>query len=85
MAVVDQPPGGGVAAACLDWARSLGVPLVVEVWGEQGVARSSARHQEWLGEAFATGGVSVLELPVDFAATRALVAAAGPLVAWSGG
>ncbi|ONH24643.1 thiamine pyrophosphate-binding protein [Pseudofrankia asymbiotica] len=83
VAVVDQPPRAGVAAACLDWAGRLGARLVVEVWGERGVPRSSAQHRERLVDALASPGVSVLELPVDYAATRELLAAAGPLVAWT--
>ncbi|MDT3441504.1 MULTISPECIES: thiamine pyrophosphate-binding protein [unclassified Pseudofrankia] len=83
VAVVDHPPHAGVAAACLDWAGRLGIRLVVEVWGERGVPRSSAQHREWLVDALATPGVRVLELPVDYTATQELVAAAGPLVAWT--
>ncbi len=72
------------AQAGLDWAASLGVTLVVEVWGERGEAYSSAEHGRRLAEAVATPGVSVLELAVDTAApTAALIDAAGPVVAWS--
>ncbi|MBL7524891.1 thiamine pyrophosphate-binding protein [Frankia sp. CNm7] len=85
VAVVDRPPTSGVAADCLAWAEKLGVSLVVEVWGERGAPLSSAEHRERLAGALVTLGVSVLELPVDYAALGSLTAAAGPVIAWKSG
>ncbi|MBX6389430.1 MAG: thiamine pyrophosphate-binding protein [Frankia sp.] len=84
VAVVDRPPRTGIPPALLDWATSLGISVVVEVWGERGVPRSSAEHRERLSAALAAPGVNVLELPIDYSAQAALTAAAGPVVAWGG-
>jgi hypothetical protein len=59
------------------------VPLVVEVWTEGGSLPDAAAHAARLGAALAAGAPRVLEVPVCFEDTDALVAAAGPLVAWT--
>ncbi len=83
VAVLDAPAGATVAAQ-LDRARSEGLTLVVELWGSaDGHGWSAAEHQQQLRDALAAGGVTVLEPAVDFGATEALVAACGPLVAWT--
>lgn len=83
VAVLDAPAGATVALQ-LERARSAGLTLVVELWGsDSGSAWSAAEHQKHLRNAFAAGGVTVLEPAVDFGATEALVAACGPLVAWT--
>lgn len=60
------------------------VPLVVEVWTDGGSLATAAAHAERLRRALASGAPRVLEVPVCLEDTDALVAAAGPLVAWSG-
>ena len=59
------------------------VPLVVEVWTDGGSLPDVTAHAERLGAALAGGSPRVLEVPVCLADTDALLAAAGPLVAWS--
>ena len=59
------------------------VPLVVEVWTDGGSLPDAATHAARLGAALAAGAPRVLEVPVCFEDTDALVAAAGPLVAWT--
>ncbi|HEY6319481.1 MAG TPA: hypothetical protein VI462_16540 [Acidimicrobiia bacterium] len=59
------------------------VPLVVEVWTDGGSLPDAAAHAARLGAALAAGTPRVLEVPVCFEDTDALVAAAGPLVAWT--
>lgn len=60
------------------------VPLVVEVWTERGELPDAAAHAARLGTALASRATRVLEVPVCLEDTEALLAAAGPLVAWSG-
>jgi len=72
--------------AMIELARSRGLDLVVARWGDAGadVIVSPEAHRARLAEAFATGGVQVIDVPVEFGpATELLVAAAGPLAAWS--
>ena len=59
------------------------VPLVVEVWTDGGTLPDATTHAERLSAALARGAPRVLEVPVCLEDTDALVAAAGPLVAWS--
>ncbi|MCK9926345.1 thiamine pyrophosphate-binding protein [Frankia sp. Mgl5] len=85
VAVVDTPPRDGAVAALVEWASRLAGTLVVEVWGDGGAPRSAAQHRDHLAAALARPGVHVIEVPVDFAPTAALVDVCGPLVAWPGG
>jgi hypothetical protein len=83
-------PVGDETVAALDAARSLGVPLVLEVWGDDpGPALDATvavtgieHHRDALLAARAGDGVTVLHVPVDFADTARLVEVAGPVVAW---
>jgi hypothetical protein len=83
-------PVGAETVAALDAARSLGEPLVLEVWGDDpGPAAEGAvavtgieHHRDALLAARAGGGVTVLHVPVDFGDTDRLVEVAGPVVAW---
>ncbi len=59
------------------------VPLVVEVWTEGGMLPDATAHAERLSAALVRGAPRVLEVPVCLEDTDALLAAAGPLVAWS--
>ena len=70
------------ALALIELGRTLEFPFVVEVWGEAGAPLDAAAHRDRLQAALASPGVTVIELPIDYAATEQLVAAAGPLVAW---
>jgi hypothetical protein len=82
-------PIGAETVAALEAARSLGVPLVLEVWGEMPDAVAADvsvtgidHHREALLAARSGDGVTVLHVPVDFGDTRLLVEVAGPVVAW---
>jgi acetolactate synthase-1/2/3 large subunit len=86
---VTAGPIGPETVAAVEAARSLGVPLVLEVWGEAPDAIAADvrvtgidHHREALLAARAGDGVTVLHVPVDFADTAKLVAVAGPVVAW---
>ena len=82
VAVVEDPMGDE-NDAMLDLARSLDLDLVVARWGETGAVSSPEDHREQLRAAFATPGVHMVDVPVDFGPTTAeLIAAAGPLAAW---
>ena len=70
--------------ALLALAERWGVPAVVEVWGADAELPAAAAHADGLRAALATGGVSVLGVPVDLSLTRLLVEVAGPVVAWGG-
>jgi hypothetical protein len=82
VAVVDDPMGDE-NDTMLDLARSLDLDLVVARWGDVGAVSSPEDHREQLRTAFATPGVHVIDVPVDFGPTTdELIAAAGPLAAW---
>lgn len=89
VAALDERPAIAVTAApltdeteaVLDLARSLGVPLVLEVWGDGDAADSDAQLDRTTA-ALASGEVVVEHYPVDFTATRVLVEVAGEVVAW---
>ncbi|SQD98486.1 conserved hypothetical protein [Parafrankia sp. Ea1.12] len=80
VAVVEQPPTG-TAATLLELASDLDASLVVEVWGRRGGLRSAADHRERLAAALGAGGVRVIEVPVDFTATKLLIDAVGDAAA----
>ncbi|WP_018505679.1 hypothetical protein [Parafrankia discariae] len=83
VAVVEQPPTG-TTATLLRLASELDADLVVEVWGQRGGLRSAADHRERLASALGAGGVRVIEVPVDFTATKVLVDAIGDAPAGPG-
>ena len=82
LAVVDAPLSAP-AAALIEYGRERGISFVVEVWGDGGDIADAAGHRARAEAALASDGVTVLEVPIDYAATETLIAAAGPLVAWS--
>lgn len=81
LAVVDAL--GPEALALIELGRTLEFPFVVEVWGDAGAPLDAAAHRDRIEAALASNEVTVLELPIDYSGTEQLVAAAGPLVAWS--
>ncbi|MCW2548160.1 MAG: thiamine pyrophosphate central protein [Mycobacterium sp.] len=81
LAVVDAL--GPEALALIELGRQLEFPFVVEVWGDAGARLDAAAHRDRVEAALASPGVTVIELPIDYAATEQLIAAAGALVAWS--
>jgi thiamine pyrophosphate-dependent acetolactate synthase large subunit-like protein len=83
VAITTAPLDPATTAAIDAMARE-DVPLVVEVWTDGGLLPNAAAHAERLEDALADRGPRVLEVPVCLADTDALLAAAGPLVAWSG-
>jgi thiamine pyrophosphate-dependent acetolactate synthase large subunit-like protein len=82
VAVVAAPLDAGTDAAIAQLTRAHG-PLVVEVWSDQASLPNAGAHRERLAAALVAGAPRVLEVPVCLEDTEALVAAAGPLVAWS--
>ncbi|MFM7067863.1 MAG: hypothetical protein ACKOYM_00225, partial [Actinomycetes bacterium] len=72
----------------LDLARSLGVGLALQQWGDAGDMHSFEDHVALLADHLRVSDgatdVRVDAVPVDFAATADLVDVAGPVVAWGG-
>ena len=81
---VTTAPFDAASAAAVDELIDTTLPVVVEVWGEEGTLASAAHHAERLADALAVRSPRVLEVPVAFEDTDRLVAAAGPVVAWGG-
>ncbi|HEX4432940.1 MAG TPA: hypothetical protein VHZ96_26945 [Frankiaceae bacterium] len=81
LAVVDEVLTP-LAVELIERARTQGFSFVVEVWGQAGSLADAAQHRERAAAALAAPGVTVLEVPIDYSPTAALIEAAGPLVAW---
>jgi hypothetical protein len=81
LAVVDKALSPA-AMAVIERARERGLSFVVEVWGSGGDLADAEDHRQRATAALAAPGVTVLEVPIDYAPTAALIDAAGPLVAW---
>jgi hypothetical protein len=84
VAVVTDPPDPATLAL-LDLAAAERLPVVTAVWGADAPLAAADAHRAAMTAALATSGPTVVEVPVSFAATRALVEVAGPVVAWGGG
>lgn len=82
LAVVDAPLSPA-ARELLDVARRFELSLVVAEWGPDGDYRRADDYGRAVAAAVADGGVHVIRVPIDPAATALLTDAAGPLVAWS--
>ncbi len=82
VAVVDGPLSDA-AAALIELGRGLEFSFVVEVWGQSGEALDASAHRERAEAALAAPGVTVIEVQIDYGKTEQLIAAAGPLVAWT--
>lgn len=67
---VASAPLDDVSKRLLELAVALGLPLTLQVWGEDA------------GEHVVGGDVRTIGRPVDFSLTEDLVAVAGPVVAW---
>jgi hypothetical protein len=80
---VTTAPLDPVSARLMELARSLGLDVVVELWGGEAELPSVADHAALLRAARARRGVQLIAVPVDFGWTDALVEVAGPVVAWS--
>jgi len=80
---VTTAPFDDATRAVLDLARSLGLSLVVSTWGGAHALRATADHRDAVATALASGGVHAVGVPVDDRPTDELLAAAGPVVAWS--
>jgi Thiamine pyrophosphate enzyme, central domain len=81
LAVVDDALDP-LASGLIERAREQGLSFVVEIWGAAGSVTDAADHRERAAAALALPGVTVLEVPIDYSPTAALIDAAGPLVAW---
>lgn len=81
VAVADAPLLA-VHHALLELAASWGVPLVAEVWDDQGAALAPGPHAERLTQALRSGRTAVVHLATAHGQLEAMVAAAGPVVAW---
>jgi hypothetical protein len=75
---LDEPTRALLGLAA-DWHR----PLTLAVWGREGGVHSPEAHRVGLVGAFASPGVEVIEVPVDFGETALLESVAGDVVAWS--
>lgn len=82
LAVVDAPLSAP-AAALIELGEQLGLSFGVEVWGGSGRATDAESHVEQARAALAAPGITVYDVPTDYSATDQLIAAAGPLVAWT--
>ncbi len=71
------------SAELLALAEHWGVDVTLEVWGSDAALPSPEARVERLRDSLSHPGLSVLPLPVDFAATEVLVGVAGPVVAWA--
>jgi hypothetical protein len=83
LAVVDAPLSAP-AAALIELGRRMKLSLVVEVWGDSGHLADAEEHRARAAAELASPGISVLDVPIDYSPNAQLIAAAGPLVAWSG-
>ena len=63
--------------AILELARSVGLPLLLETWGDAGDVGSAGDHAAALERAD-----GVVEVAVDLEQTQLLLDVAGELVAW---
>jgi acetolactate synthase I/II/III large subunit len=81
---VTSEPLDHTTLAVLELATELAAALVVDVWSAAGPVRRARDHLEQLEVAVREPGVSIIDVPVDASLTRALVDAAGPVVAWGG-
>jgi thiamine pyrophosphate-dependent acetolactate synthase large subunit-like protein len=83
VAVIDAPLDP-VSEEFIDAARETGLTMIVEIWGDDsGELLDAADHQARVREALGAGGVTVLRPAIDFSPTADLVAACGPLIAWT--
>lgn len=83
LAIVEAPLSPA-SQELMDLARGRGLSLVVAEWGLDGDYRAAEDYSKAVAAALALGGVHLIRVPVDPAATAVLTKAAGPLVAWSG-
>jgi thiamine pyrophosphate-dependent acetolactate synthase large subunit-like protein len=67
----------------LDFARSRGVPIGVEVWQADGDALNAERHEERLGALVSPAGGGLGTLATDWSQMDEFVAVAGPVTAWT--
>lgn len=67
----------------LAYAAASGIAFVLVVWGEGTVDRA-ADHGADLRDAVASGHLRVVEVPIDWSDTDALIDIAGPITAWGG-
>jgi hypothetical protein len=82
LAIVDGPMGSS-AAALIELGNDLGLSIAVEVWGPSGQPMDAGSHVETAKAALASPGVTVYDVAIDYAPNDQLIAAAGPLVAWT--
>jgi hypothetical protein len=65
------------SAAIVERARALGVSMIVEVWSDDGPLRTAQERLDALDTAAASGGVTVVETAVRYAAVEELIEVAG--------
>ena len=73
-----EPGGRGAGRAC----PGAGPVVRRRDLGAAGSIADAADHRERAAAALAAPGVTILEVPIDYSPTAALIDAAGPLVAW---
>ena len=69
-------------AAVIEFARSSGIAIGIEVWSDDGPALDATAHDLRLPHLIAPGGGGIAGLATDPAQMEAFVAAAGPVTAW---
>ncbi len=83
LAVADGPMSDATAAV-LAAADELGVPVALELWDPAGPALDADAHVERLTTMLASDRTTIAYLAVDPTQLERMVAAAGPVTAWSG-
>lgn len=66
----------------IDSARACSLPLVVDVWADDGLRLPAAEHRCRLRGAFLSGGVHVERIATDRSQLDRYLDAAGPIIAW---
>jgi hypothetical protein len=79
LAVTEAPPH-----AVLEAARSLGVPVPVEVWAPDGEALDADAHQARLREVVGAEESTVVTIATEPTQLARMVEVAGPVIAWGG-
>jgi thiamine pyrophosphate-dependent acetolactate synthase large subunit-like protein len=78
-------PLDSLSLELIELAGDWGLPLTLEVWGEDGSVGTPVTRVVKTADALHLPTVDVFDIPVDFALTQTLVDVAGDIVAWGAG